>query len=112
LPIKLIVADDYLPLISNDEQLKIINSFVTDMEESLHIKHERISFEQVWNSAPPADVDGETLQNYMKDVISPVPTRSRLIAYRHVAIHSFMMTTTASTTLGSNTKRNSRKTLM
>jgi hypothetical protein len=69
LPIKLIVADDYLPLISNDEQLKIINSFVSDMEESLHMEHERVSFEQVWESAPPADANGETLQNYMRDVI-------------------------------------------
>jgi hypothetical protein len=82
------------------------------MEKSLRVKHERISFKQVWKSAPPAEANGETLQNYMRDVFIPVPTRSRLIVYRQVAIHSFTMTTTTSTVLGSNTKRNLRKTLM
>lgn len=65
LPIKLIVAVDYLSLISNGDQVKIINRFVSDMEKALHTKHERISFEQAWKSAPPPDANGDAL--YMKD---------------------------------------------
>ena len=75
LPIKLIVAVDYLPLISNGDQVKIINRFVSDMEKALHIKHERISFEQAWKTAPPSDADGNTL--YMKDVVNPPCSKLR-----------------------------------
>jgi hypothetical protein len=57
-----------MSLITNKDQLKIIDNFVADLEKSLGVKHKRVSFNEVWDSDPPEEVKGESLQEYMKDV--------------------------------------------
>jgi len=57
-----------MSLITNKDQLKIIDNFVADLEKSLGVKHKRVSFNEVWDSDPPEEAKGESLQEYMKDV--------------------------------------------
>ena len=57
-----------MPLITDKDQLKIIDNFVADLEKSLGVKHNRVSFNEVWDSDPPEEAKGESLQEYMKDV--------------------------------------------
>ena len=57
-----------MPLITNRDQTKIIDSFVADLESSLGVKHRRVSFDSLWNESPPPEAGGQGLQEYMKDV--------------------------------------------
>ena len=57
-----------MSLITNKDQLKIIDNSVADLEKSLGVKHKRVSFNEVWDSDRPEEVKGESLQEYMKDV--------------------------------------------
>lgn len=57
-----------MALITNRDQLKIIDNFVADLESSLGVKHRRISFESLWKDSPPIEADGQNLGEYMKDV--------------------------------------------
>jgi len=57
-----------MSLITNEDQLKIIDDFTADLEKSLGVKHKKISFNEVWDSDPPKEAKGESLQEYMKDV--------------------------------------------
>jgi hypothetical protein len=50
------------------DQLKIIDNFVADLEKSMRVKHKRVSFNELWDSNPPEQAKGESLQEYMKDV--------------------------------------------
>jgi hypothetical protein len=54
--------------ITNMDQLKIIDNFVADLEKSMRVKHKRVSFNELWDSNPPEQAKGESLQEYMKDV--------------------------------------------
>lgn len=60
-----------MELISNQDQLNIIESFVADLAKSLNVKEERVSFNTIWDSHPPLEAEGQTLQEYMKDVSPP-----------------------------------------
>lgn len=57
-----------MELISNQDQLDIIESFVADLAKSLNVNEERVSFNSIWDSHPPLEAQGRTLQEYMKDV--------------------------------------------
>lgn len=57
-----------MELISNQDQLDIIESFVADLAKSLDVNEERVSFNSMWDSHPPPEAEGRTLQEYMKDV--------------------------------------------
>ena len=57
-----------MPLITNRDQLEIIDKFVADLESSLGVKHRRVSFDFLWNESPPPEADGQGLQEYMRDV--------------------------------------------
>lgn len=54
--------------ISSDAQSKVIGSFVRDLESSLGVSRENISFEELWDSEPPTEARGETFEEYMRDV--------------------------------------------
>ncbi len=56
-----------MELITNKDQLKIIDDFITDLENSLGVKHKKVSFSEVWASNPPLEAKGESLHEYMKD---------------------------------------------
>lgn len=60
-----------MQLISNKDQLEIIESFVADLGKSLNVKKEIISFNSIWDSHPPPEAEGQNLQDYMKDVSLP-----------------------------------------
>ena len=55
-------------MIKNRDQVAIIDQFIADLKTSLGIKHEKISFKELWNKAPPSRANGENFQGYMKDV--------------------------------------------
>jgi hypothetical protein len=57
-----------MSLITNKDQLKIIDNFVADLEKSMGVKHKRVSFNEAWDSDRPEEAKGESLQDYMKDV--------------------------------------------
>jgi Asp-tRNA(Asn)/Glu-tRNA(Gln) amidotransferase A subunit family amidase len=67
LPLRLIVPTDYLRLITNTDQVRIIDQFVADLGNALDTDPKTVSFEEVWQSSPPADSNGESLQEYMRD---------------------------------------------
>ncbi|KAF2205659.1 amidase signature enzyme [Delitschia confertaspora ATCC 74209] len=66
-PYTLIYPRDYMRVIKNEEQIRIIDSFVTDLEIFLGVSSERISFDESWDSVPPPEAGGLRLQEYMKD---------------------------------------------
>ena len=51
--------------ISNAEQVAIIDKFVADLEASLGVQREKVSFEEVWNSSPPPEAQGLSFEDYM-----------------------------------------------
>ena len=59
-----------MALITNGDQLDIIDRFVADLELSLGVKQKRVSFDSLWNDSPPAEANGQGLREYMKDVSS------------------------------------------
>lgn len=68
LPPSIIYPSDYMPLITNRDQTRIIDSFVADLESSLGVKHRRVSFDSLWKESPPPEAYGQGLQEYMRDV--------------------------------------------
>ena len=63
----LIYPTDYMALITNSDQIKVIDDFVADLEVSLGVKHRKVSFEAVWATSPPQEARGEDFHEYMKD---------------------------------------------
>ncbi|KAG6366059.1 hypothetical protein INS49_000235 [Diaporthe citri] len=63
-----IYPTDYMSTITNKAQLAIIDDFVHDLETSLGIKHETVSFNELWSNCPPKAAGGMSLEGYMKDV--------------------------------------------
>lgn len=59
-----------MTLITNKDQLEILNKFVEDLESSLGVKHEKVSFETLWNDSPPIEAGDQSLREYMRDVSS------------------------------------------
>jgi hypothetical protein len=41
---------------------------VINLEDSLGVKHVKMSFDEVWDADPPEDAKGDSLLEYMKDV--------------------------------------------
>ncbi|KAF1850932.1 amidase signature enzyme [Cucurbitaria berberidis CBS 394.84] len=67
-PFSLLYALDYMATIGNQEQLNLIDAFVSDLEVTLEVQHERISFDEAWKSQPPLEAKDATLAEYMRDV--------------------------------------------
>ena len=68
-----------MALIKNKEQLEIFDSFVTDLEWSIGVKHKKISFESLWKCSPPIEAGGQGLGEYMRDV--NFPSMSQYLCY-------------------------------
>jgi hypothetical protein len=64
-----------MSLITNKDQLKPIDQFAADLESSLGVTLEKVSFNDLWDSDPPSEADGASLQQYMKDVSYYLYTR-------------------------------------
>lgn len=67
-PISIIYAADYMSTINNKSQMDLIHAFVTDLEKTCQVQHEKISFEEAWQSDPPPQAKGAALSDYMRDV--------------------------------------------
>ncbi|KAF2836307.1 amidase signature enzyme [Patellaria atrata CBS 101060] len=52
---------DYINLIQNNDQVAIVDKFVVDLEKSMGVLHEKISFEKVWKNCPPSEAQGLSL---------------------------------------------------
>ena len=57
-----------MSLITNRDQVEIIDRFITDLESSLGVKQKKLSFESLWDNSPPTEANGQSLRDYMKDV--------------------------------------------
>jgi hypothetical protein len=57
-----------MSLITNKDQLKLIDQFSAGLESSLGVTLEKVSYNDLWDSDPPSEADGASLQHYMKDV--------------------------------------------
>ena len=58
----------YRALITNRDQLQLVDKFVSDLEASFGVRRRAISFNALWNASPPSQAGEQTLQEYMKDV--------------------------------------------
>ncbi|KIN00679.1 hypothetical protein OIDMADRAFT_124456, partial [Oidiodendron maius Zn] len=67
LPPSIIYPTDYMSLISNADQLKLIDQFAADLESSLGVTLQKISFDDLWDADPPREAGATSLQQYMKD---------------------------------------------
>ena len=78
-----------MSLITNKDQLKIIQDFTHDLENSLGVKHQKLSFNDLWDADPPAEAEGETLQQWMKDVSLDVNFKSTPTDTKYACRDSF-----------------------
>lgn len=63
----IIYPTDYLPT-PNKEQMRLIESFVRDMENFLGVKRTEISLSQMWEETRPDLAEGIDLPEYLKTV--------------------------------------------
>lgn len=70
-PKKLVYLKEFVPDLPQ-EQTDQIDQFVKDVEGFTGIKAERVSLEDVWASNPPEGAESKTLQEFMRDVGSPM----------------------------------------
>ena len=54
--------------ISNQTQLDVIDGFVRDLESSLGVEHQKMSFDDLWVATMPPEASGMSVQEYMEDV--------------------------------------------
>jgi hypothetical protein len=66
-----------MSLISNPDQLKLIDQFAADLESSLEATLQKVSFNDRWDADPPREAEEAGLQQYMKDVSNYLYTRRR-----------------------------------
>lgn len=56
-----------MALITNSNQVKLVDDFVADLEVSTGLKHRKISPKAEWAASPPEEACGEDLDEYTKD---------------------------------------------
>lgn len=57
-----------MALVTNRDQLQLVDKFVSDLEASFGVKRRTISFNALGNASHPSQAGDQTLQEYMKDV--------------------------------------------
>ena len=67
-PTSVIYPLEYFPT-ENKEQMRCIDSFVSDLESFLGIKASRISIAERWEHTKPEDANGQSVQEYLRDAI-------------------------------------------
>ena len=87
-----------MALITNEDQLDIIDEFVIDLESSLGVKHKKVSFESLWDNSPPLEAGGQALREYMENVSLQIyykpsafvkPTQACKDSFFHDDYHNF-----------------------
>lgn len=67
-PPAIIVPTDYMKSIWNQAQLRVLARFLDDLENTLDVGREEVSFERLWDRNPPWEARGETHDVYTEDV--------------------------------------------
>lgn len=62
------VPTDYLETIGNEEQRRLIEEFVSDMEGFFGVRRRTLSLELEWVESAPEEAQGLGLMEFMKDV--------------------------------------------
>ncbi|KAF2831281.1 amidase signature enzyme [Ophiobolus disseminans] len=65
--LSIVYAADYMDMIRNAPQRELLDAFVADLEKTFGVKHEKVSFEEIWKTNPPSQANGASLLTYMKD---------------------------------------------
>lgn len=95
-----------MSMIKNKDQLAIIDDFVHDLEISLGIRHDKVSFNGLWSVSPPEEAGDLSLEDYMKDVCNlPKLWKTHhptYTSFRSLETHSSTTTTTTSIPFGMN----------
>ena len=95
---RLVVPSDYMRLVTNPQQLKIIKSFVIDLEKTMNVEITPLSFGDVWAKSPPVEAGHQSLDTYMKTV-GPLD-RAKLQIH---SLHLFRPASTPSSTTTTTT---------
>lgn len=67
MPLRVVYPLDYMP-VENKQQQAVINDFIFDLEKWAGVKHEKISFDDIWDKQPPQQACSMSLATYMKSV--------------------------------------------
>lgn len=67
LPVSIVYLEDYLP-IPNEEQMKLIDAFIVDLERTYDSKVVKISIAEQWRTSAPAEFRGRTVEDCFKHV--------------------------------------------
>ncbi|KAI9733664.1 MAG: hypothetical protein M1834_003266 [Cirrosporium novae-zelandiae] len=59
---------DYLP-VGNPHQMKLIDSFVNDLESYLGTDAVKVSIASLWDKSPPSEAQGQPVRDYLQDVV-------------------------------------------
>ncbi|KAI9712290.1 MAG: hypothetical protein M1820_001503 [Bogoriella megaspora] len=64
----IIFPQDYMFKISNSDQKRVIERFMSYLELYLKVERKIVSFDELWDSAPPEEAKGHSVQEYMQGV--------------------------------------------
>lgn len=68
IPKAIIYPLDYFP-VSTSEQMQLLDAFVAQMAEYTGVTPTRLSISDYWQQNPPREAGGESVEEYLKDVI-------------------------------------------
>lgn len=69
-----------LDLASIFEEIQILtDKFVATLEHFLGIQADKVSLSEIWDSKPPSEADGQSLEEYMKQVSVFVPASPTIL---------------------------------
>lgn len=78
LPQKIIYPVDLHPIL-NESQQRLVDEFISTLEEFMRVKVEEVNLGEMWAESRPVESRGEGMQTYMKDVSAcSVSPKSRL----------------------------------
>ena len=66
LPLSIVYPSDYVSVISNRDQLELIEKFTSDLEASFRVERRTVSFDALWSNSPPAEANCQSLQEHMR----------------------------------------------
>ena len=66
-PTSIVYFEDFFP-VQNDDQQRLIEDFVKDLESALGIKRQRISITELWRNTSPLNASSRDIKEYLNDV--------------------------------------------
>lgn len=65
-PKRIIYPSDFAPIFEGNQALT--DKFVATLESFLGIQADMVSLSEIWDSKPPSEADGQSLEEYMRQV--------------------------------------------